>query len=180
MNPPATTHTFLELTKALAWPITAGIALVAFWGPLHETANAIPSIIQRSDTISVSGVKLTIRKGSIESATPQARAAVDKLDGDDIRLILETTMGTIYYNHWGEDKDEQADRKATLARWKKFIGLGLAHNVPKAELEKAAREANTEYDYGVTTTDTFSKVRETLIGVTAQIVTDAKTVAKAE
>src|SRR5688500_16356735 len=82
-------HWLIELIKALAWPCVALFIVVAFWEPLQESARVLPQLLQDTETIEVSGVKINVRSSVAERIPARVKAVLQKLSPAGIEYILE-------------------------------------------------------------------------------------------
>ena len=78
----------VELIRALAWPTIAGLLLFSFWQPLQLTANLLPTIIDRSDSITIAGLSLKVGRELRSEAPPEVRAALAGLSLAGIEMLL--------------------------------------------------------------------------------------------
>jgi hypothetical protein len=83
-------------------------------------------------------VSLRVRKSVADTASPEVRKALARLDGDDIRGILEEDDGTAYFAI--PDRDQKASSDKNIARFKRWVDLGLAVELPNDELAETARK----------------------------------------
>lgn len=81
----------VDLVKALAWPAVVGLLLLSFWNPLQKTANLLPSIIDRSDVITISGLSLKVSREMGSEAPAEVRAVLKRLSPQGVMLLLEFT-----------------------------------------------------------------------------------------
>jgi|GEM_PF-4565712 len=78
----------VELVKALIWPAIVSALLISFWKPLHETANLLPTIVNRSDTITIAGLSLKVGHEIQREVPAEVRSALKQLPASDISKLL--------------------------------------------------------------------------------------------
>ena len=160
-NPPPKTRFELsvELTKALAWPVLVLVLLVVFWIPLHQTASLIPSIVGKSDTITIAGLSLKVSQGLKAKASPDVEKALSNLTKSGIERVLE--MGEASY--W--DQNSIAHGKERNAE---LLKLGLVTEIPAIEIERINLRDGTKHGYGVKRTELGKQTQAFLQSVVAE------------
>jgi hypothetical protein len=152
----------VELIKAVAWPLIALILLIAFWTPLRQTTDLIPSIIGRSDTISIAGLSLKVSQGLKAKASPEVQRVLAKLSRSGVERVLrmsesaywDRVPGRTYY------KEDTAD----------LLKLGLVSEVSAAEIDGLNAKEHRNYDYGVRQTELGKETQSFLQSVVAEFV----------
>jgi hypothetical protein len=118
---------FVELVKAIAWPLLAAVVLVSFWHPLREAANQLPSIVSRSDTITILGLSLKIGPQLRQKAPREVQEALAALSADGIK----TLMGMIGMGGGrGNDIHTLSVMTSDRGPYAELIKLKLAEEVP--------------------------------------------------
>lgn len=151
----------VDLVRALAWPIVAFALLFALWSPLRQTAELIPSIISRSDTITISGLSLKIGQRLHREATPEVEAVLKAIRKEDIELML-----SVGDTSWWDRNGEAGAR----SRYKKLIQLGLLSEIKQSEFKFLTPEEQRTRSYGVRITPLGDATRDFLRAVVAEFV----------
>jgi hypothetical protein len=115
---------FVELVKAIAWPLLAAVVLVSFWHPLREAANQLPSIVSRSDTITILGLSLKIGPQLRQKAPREVQEALAALSADGIKTLIGMGKGR------GNDIHISSVVTSGRAPYAELIKLKLAEEVP--------------------------------------------------
>jgi hypothetical protein len=157
----STLELVVELIKALAWPLLAAVFLVSFWTPLHDTATLIPSIVNRSDTITIAGLSLKVGKALNQKATPDIELALGELSKDGVKRLLEMSDSSWW------DKGNEAIAQTENAE---LVKLGLATEATADELATINARDHKNYGYGVRITDLGRRTQEFLRAVIAEFI----------
>ncbi|PTR05869.1 hypothetical protein C8R32_11540 [Nitrosospira sp. Nsp5] len=104
----------VELIKALAWPAIVGVLLFSFWAPLQKTANILPSLVDRSETISIAGMSLKVSQKL--RAPPEIQAKLQALSPVAIGQLLRND--TMLYN-------DLEGKRAYTRDYAELLSLGL-------------------------------------------------------
>lgn len=152
----------VELIKALAWPLIALILLIAFWTPLRQTTDLIPSIIGRSDTITIAGLSLKVGQGLKAKATPEVQKVLAKLSRSGVERVLRMSDSSYWTRGSGlsSDKNQGAE----------LVKLGLETEVPQSELDALNLKQQTNYGFGLRITDLGRETQAFLQSVVAEFV----------
>jgi hypothetical protein len=127
-----------------------GILLLSFWKPLQETANLIPSIIDRSDAITLSGLSIKIGERLHNKASPEVQDVLAKLSKRGIEKLLTTpSNGTSSWQQASYGRSDSAE----------LLKLGLVAEVMR-----------DEYGYSVEITDLGQQTQDFLKSLIAQFV----------
>jgi len=161
-------HWRIELIKALAWPCVAIFIVVAFWGPLQASARLLPQLLQDTETIEVSGVKINVRSSIAERTPARVKVVLQKLSPAGIEYILEK-----------RELSEFRSTDPTLAPdVAELIAAGLCVPMTREDLAAAAKkdspeERKTKYLTGVKCGDTYDEVRTFLVSLIPDMVRSA-------
>lgn len=153
---------FVELVKAGAWPLLAAFVLLSLREPLVKTAEEMPSIIGRSESITIAGLSLKIGAALREKITPQIQAALAKLSGDGVAKVLAMSNGGAY---WDKGHEEQG-----RADYEELLRTGLAEEVPGDQLDTLNRQDGRSYGFGVRITALGRATQSFLRSVVAEFV----------
>ncbi len=155
----------VDLIKALVWPVISLFILIIFWQPLRLVANQLPSIVSRSETITISGLSLKIRNNDIvQKPSDSVKTVVAALSADGVKTMLNNSSG-VYWNVG----DEAFGRK----QYEELIKLGLYREVPRTELEEK-KEQNKNYGFGAEVTPLGIETNKFLTQVVAGFVQELK------
>ena len=143
---------WVELVKALAWPITALIILICFWGPLQEIAGKLPTILGQSESITIAGLSIKVGARLKAQASPAIEAALSAMSPEDIKRLLSHS-GSAYWNKG--DETFGRNENASLVR------LGLLEEVPASKLDP-------RYGYGISLTEKGKNVQNFLYQLIAE------------
>jgi hypothetical protein len=157
----STLELVVEVIKALAWPLFATVFLVSFWTPLHDTATLIPSIVSRSDTITIAGLSLKVGKALNKKATPEVELALSRLSKEGVKRLLEMSASSWW------DKGSEANGQAENSE---LVKLGLAMEVSADELATRNTTDHKNFGYAVRITDLGRKTQDFLRAVIAEFV----------
>jgi hypothetical protein len=153
---------FVELVKAGAWPLLAAIVLASFWGPLVRTAEEMPSIVGRSESITIAGLSLKVGAALREKVTPQIQAALAKLSGDGVAKVLAMSTGGAYWDK-GHETQGRSD-------YDELLRAGLAEEAPADQLEALNRQDGRSYGLGIRITSLGRATQSFLRSVVAEFV----------
>ncbi|SET69761.1 hypothetical protein SAMN05216412_11325 [Nitrosospira multiformis] len=144
----------VELIRALAWPVIAAALLISFWQPLRETANLLPSILHRSDAITIAGLSLKVSHELRHEAPPDVQAKLRRLSPSGIEALLNHGENTkmIY-----EGKSEE---KRAEERWGELVANELAY---KESYDDGAR-------FFVALTPVGVKARSYLVSIISEFI----------
>ncbi len=151
----------VELIKAVAWPLLAIVVLVAFWSPLRRTADLIPSIVGRSDTITIAGLTLKVGRGLKSKASPQVEKVLESLSKDSIAAVLGMPEGATW------PPNSAASGRAQNAE---LIKLGLVVELPQNEIDDRNAKEHRDYVFGVRQTPLGKQTQVFLQAVVAEFV----------
>ena len=143
---------WVEVVKALAWPVTALIVLICFWNPLQDIANRLPSILGQSESITIAGISIKVGARLKSQASPEIQGALSAMSPDDIKRLLPHS-GSAYWdkNGFSYTKSENAN----------LVRLGLLREIPTAELA-------SNYGYGIELTPKGKSVQDFLYQLIAE------------
>jgi hypothetical protein len=162
---------FVELVKAIAWPLLAAVVLVSFWHPLREAANQLPSLVSRSDTITILGLSLKIGPQLRQKAPREVQEALAALSADGIKALIG--MGE------GRGNDIHISSVVTSRRgpYAELIKLKLAEEVPG--LAKADPTSDSTYaTYVLQITPLGVQTNDFLLSLIAEFIDGLKVQAK--
>lgn len=145
----------VELVKATAWPVVALIVLTSFWSPLQRTAEQIPVLVNRSDSITIAGLSLKVSRDLRTKASPEVEKVVARLSRTGIEQVLSLSEKTT----WKPDSVEHA-RGYT----KELRDLGLVVELQPKEL------AEVGAGYGMRPTELGRQTQVFLRSVVAEFV----------
>jgi hypothetical protein len=90
----ATEKSYEHWTKGLAsllWPVLAFVMLCAFWTELHNIADRIPNVIDRSKSINIASVKIELDAAlQMREPSPPVAKALQELYAEDLKLMLNS------------------------------------------------------------------------------------------
>ena len=153
--PKSRVETMTELLKAVAWPAIALVVLISFWSPLQRTAEQVPTLVSRSDSITIAGLSLKVSRELRTKASPEVQAVVAKLSRKGIEQVLALSEKSTW-----KPEDIENGREFT----KELRALGLATELPPKELE--ALHAG----YGFTATELGRQTQAFLRAIVAEFV----------
>jgi len=161
-NPPKSKFEIIvDLIKALLWPTIVICVLIIFWGPLRLIADQIPSIVSRSESITISGLSIKIRNNDVvEKPSDSVRMVLAKLSPNGVKRMLNNSTAV----YW--DKGQESYGKEDYGE---LIKLGLYREVTPDEL----RERNTNnknYGFGAERTPLGEETNNFLIQLVAGFV----------
>lgn len=141
-----------------------GLLLVVFWTPLHQFAGLIPSIIGRSDAITIAGLSLKVSQGLKAKASPDAEKVLSNLTILAIEPVLQMGgMGeSIFF-----DQNYTAYGQEQFAE---LLKLGLVTEIPPSEIEHINIRDGSKYGYGVKRTELGRQTQAFLQSVVAEFV----------
>jgi FMN phosphatase YigB (HAD superfamily) len=151
----------VELIKATAWPVFAAVVLITFWGPLHDAAREIPTLIGRSDAVTIAGLSIKVGHGLREKASPDVRKVLAELSREGIEQILSVGSSSWW------DKGAEASGRTAYAE---LLRLRLMEEVPAGEIETLNKKDGRNYGYAVRVIELGQKVRSFLQSVVAEFV----------
>jgi hypothetical protein len=151
----------VELVKATAWPMFAAAVLIIFWGPLHETAKEIPTLVGRSDTVTIAGLSLKVSHGLHQKASPEVQKAVGELSREGIERVLSLSSSSWW------DKGSEVSGRSDYAE---LLRLGLVEEVSSSEVEVQNKRDKRDFGYAVRITELGKKVQSFLRSVVAEFV----------
>jgi len=151
----------IEGAKALAWPIVALIVLVSFWSPFQETARILPSIIGRSESISIAGLSMRVSGRLRVKATPEVEKVLSRMSRDAVDVLI-SLQGEAYVL-------SEAQQSAIL-RYDELKALGLVEAVPANQLGPKPPYRTVEFAYGVRLTPLGLRTQSFLRSVIAEFV----------
>ncbi len=151
----------VELVKAVAWPTLVALLLLSFWSPLQRTADLIPSIVGRSDTITIAGLSLKIGQGLRNKATPEVERVLAKMS----KAGIERVLGMSESAWWDKGSIDFA-----RAENKEIVALGLAVEVPTSEIEQRNAADKRNFGYAVRITALGKQTQAFLRSVVAEFV----------
>jgi hypothetical protein len=129
----------VELIKAVAWPLFAIVLLISFWRPLRSAVTQLPNIISRSETLSIAGLYLKVRRSLARQPSEEVKQALSKLSPDDLKRLQNFT------STWCEEQYASSCR----ADYAALVSLGLIEEVPESELKTQKDRSGTPYGFGV-------------------------------
>jgi len=126
-----TFYTFTELTKALAWPLIALIAMAVFSSPISSILLALPDILHNTKTVKFQGFELSLNEATVPQPTPEQSAVIAKMHRHDLELLLSTATLNVAC-----DFDPHANSPAIAGRVNSLddlIRLGLADHLDASQ-----------------------------------------------
>lgn len=148
----------VELIKAVAWPLFAIVLLVSFWRPLRSAVTQLPNIISRSETLSIAGLSLKVRRSLAKQPSEEVKQALSKLSPDDLKRLQN-------FNSTFCEEQYAASCRADYAA---LVGLGLLAEVPESELKKD--RSGTPYGFGVRITPKGKETQSVLNALVSEFV----------
>jgi hypothetical protein len=152
---------FVELVQAMAWPLSATIVVFSFWTPLQDAARQIPSIVGRSDTITIAGLSLKVGQGLRQKASDAVKRVLDKLSPEGVKKILSMSQGS----YW--DKGNEYDGRNENSE---LVKLGLVDEVPANELDQKNGLEHKNFGYGIRPTQLGRETQSFLQSVVSEFV----------
>jgi hypothetical protein len=154
---------FVELIKAASWPVIALLLLFSFWGPIHDAANLIPSIMMRSDTITIAGLSLKVSPELRERASPEVQKVLTQLSPQGLDRILQMSESSFW--DIGSETNGRNENQNLLQ-------LGLVEEIPSAELEAHNHRENRNFGFGVRITSLGRQTQIFLRSVLSRFVNE--------
>src|SRR5207247_1061885 len=121
-----------------SWRCIIIFVMVAFWTPLKEVVKTIPNVLNSSDSVSVGGVSLHVKRRIANTVSADVRQVLRELDAEDVREILShgsrhgiSLIAVAPPNH------------AVLERCRRWEKLGLIVTLNDQEVAKV-RELNQD------------------------------------
>jgi len=115
----------VDLTKSLIWPLFAFVLLVSFWAPINNILKKIPSIIDRSESITIAGLSLKIEQGLNVRPTDTVKKVLSKISADGVKKLMNKKNSSYYDSKvWPKRENEELFR------------LKLIEEIPKKELNQ--------------------------------------------
>jgi hypothetical protein len=139
----------LEWVRVLMWPCLVLLLLALFWTPIRAAADLLPSMLDRSDEISIGGVKLKVRDSLRSKASPTVRAALAGLSTQATAFVLLHDLGESTTTSYTGARSE-ADRNAV----DELIAANLCRSIPPPE---------PKYDFTFICGRNYSAVRGFLV-----------------
>jgi len=136
---------FVELVKALAWPVLVLFLVLRFGGPVGNVLNQLPDLVSRSNVVEIGTVKLQLGN-KLPEPQSDVKDALAKLTSQDIQILIRG--GESYF-------DSAASGEQAYAG---LIALKLAEGIPSDQLKN-------NYKYGGRLTPLGERTREYLIQV---------------
>jgi hypothetical protein len=124
------TSSAAELAKALAWPLLALVLLMGLWSPLRESAKEIPTLLRRSEGLTIAGVSLRVREDLSRRASLEVRTVVARLSPESLQYLLSSNGNGMFLIGGGTS---QLPRELG-----ELAGLGLIEELPAEELPPQA------------------------------------------
>lgn len=152
---------FVELVKATTWPILVAVVLIAFWAPLRDTARQIPSLLSRSDTVTIAGLSLKLSPGLRHQASPDVKKVLAELSQEAIKRLLSMGSST-----WWDVGEESRGRSENA----ELVRLNLVEEVPAHEIKKLNDRDQRNFCYGVRITELGRQTQSFLHSVVAEFV----------
>jgi hypothetical protein len=150
----------VELVKAVAWPLFASVLLISFWGPLRSAVSQLPNIISRSETLSIAGLSLKIRRGLTQQPSEEVKKSLSKLSPDDLKRLLNFNS-----TYCGEEY-----ASSCRADYAGLTGLGLIAEVPESELNQQTDERGKRYGFGARITPKGKETQTFLLALISEFV----------
>ena len=153
----------VDLVRALAWPFVALFVMFSFWKPLHRTAELLPSVLDRSDSISIGGISLEVGSHLRSKATPEVLAAISATSTSGIRKMLDTG-GDIFF-----DNDNYPEERANV---QELMRLHLYREATKSEIVESNAGIGTAnvFTVGYVRTQLGTQVHDFMATVIAEFV----------
>jgi hypothetical protein len=155
----------VDLIKALLWPIIAVFILILFWQPLRLVANQLPSIVSRSETITISGLSLKIRNNDIvQKPSDSVKNVLALLSADGIKRMLNNSTAS----YW-----DKGDETFGRSEYEELVKLGLYTEDSAEELAERNKQQKN-YGYGVEITSLGKETNNFLVQIVAGFVQELK------
>lgn len=153
----------VDLIKALLWPLIVIVLLIIFLGPLRSVADQLPNLVKNSETITISGLSIKIRKNDlVKNPSDSVKAVLSKLTPEEIERILNNSSSIFW---------DKGDEKWGVSEYSNMIKQGLFVEIPKTELPiKPGRE----YGYGIKPTNFGIETRKFLVQLIAGFISELK------
>lgn len=152
---------FVELVKAIAWPILVVVVLIAFWAPLRDTARQLPGLLGRSNVVTIAGLSLKLGPGLRYQASPEVKNVLAELSQEAIERLLSMASSS-----WWNVGDESLGRSENV----ELVRLKLVEEVPADEVDSLNDRDQRRYGYGVRITELGIQTRSFLHSVVAEFV----------
>lgn len=88
---------WIKGVSSVLWPLFAFVVLVSFWTQLQTIANRLPDLIDKSQTISIAGLKVELDNTSrIHNPSPPVAKALKDLYAEDIKLLITNPDAAVF------------------------------------------------------------------------------------
>lgn len=152
---------FVEFIKAVAWPLFASVVLISFWGPLRSSVSQLPNIVSRSETLSIAGLSLKIRRGLNRQPSEELKKSLSKLTPEDLKFLLNFNSTRCLEEHAASCKADYAG----------LLSLGLIQEMSEAELNQRIEETNgRRYGFGARITPKGKETQGFLYALISEFV----------
>ena len=156
----------VELIKALVWPVIVFAVLIIFWEPLHLISKSLPSIVNRSETITIAGLSLKIRNsGTVQQPSPGVKDILSKLSPEAVERMLNNATSSFW---------KKGDESFGRTEYTELIKYNLYREIPQKELSDPARFKDKDYGFGVEITELGKETRKFLVQIIAGFVNELK------
>ena len=83
--------------SSVLWPVFAFVVLIAFWSPLHTIATRLPDVIDKSQTISIAGLKLELDSTfRFRKPSPPVAEALKELYAEDVKILISNPDSALF------------------------------------------------------------------------------------
>jgi len=104
-------QTTVDLFKAIIWPAFAFTLLISFWSPLDKTLEKIPSIIDKSESITIAGLSLKIERGIGIKPSSEVKSVLSQISPDGIKKLMNNKNSSYYDSKdWPKNDNEELFR----------------------------------------------------------------------
>lgn len=115
----------LDFAKGISWPFFAFVALSMVASPLRETVARLPSLLDRSDKLTISGVTVELEKRLSAKPSAEVERAIGQLSPDGLQQLLSFGGDSATWDNADAGKASTAD----------LVSLGLLREMSPTELK---------------------------------------------
>ena len=151
----------IAAAKAFAWPLFGFAVLVSFWTPLQQVAGYLPSLLARSEAITIAGMSIKLDK-RLQPPSPDVSRALEKISPQAVDLLLSHHTA---FRIWDEQRVPEA-----RAEMGELAELGLVKELPQGSV----KDPQGKTMHGVEITPLGQDVRRFLIELIAQFVKELR------
>jgi hypothetical protein len=108
----------VDLIRGMVWPLVVLGILVTFWNPFHQVADKLPALVDKSDSISIGSLSLSVNRSIQTKADDDVRKVLASLNANEVQAVLNM-------NDEGEWYSGQTDGPVLKQRHQSLIDQGV-------------------------------------------------------